>query len=111
MYMVMKNFSLLRGVRNCRKLNHSVITTKFVSPTHPLDRNKKFLVCHICSICNRSASSVVLFRAFYQSAQFINWPAQSRNYRLGAQFINRVRNLEIESRASNERSVHVLFIA
>ena len=73
-----------------------------------------------------------LFRAFYQSAQFINWPAQfinwpaqfinwpaqfinwpaqSRNYRLGAQFINRVRNLEIESRASNERSVHVLYIA
>ena len=47
-----------------------------------------------------------MFRAFYQSAQFINWPAQSRNYRLGAQFINRVRNLEIESRASNERSVH-----
>ena len=44
-------------------------------------------------------------------AQFINWPAQSRNYRLGAQFINRVRNLEIESRASNERSVHVLYIA
>ena len=54
---------------------------------------------------------VSMFRAFYQSAQFINWPAQSRNYRLGAQFINRVRNLEIESRASNERSVHVLFIA
>ena len=52
-----------------------------------------------------------MFRAFYQSAQFINWPAQSRNYRLGAQFINRVRNLEIESRASKERSVHVLFIA
>ena len=59
-----------------------------------------------------------MFRAFYQSAQFINWPAQfinwpaqSRNYRLGAQFINRVRNLEIESRASNERSVHVLYIA
>ena len=51
-----------------------------------------------------------MFRAFYQSAQFINWPAQSRNYRLGAQFINRVRNLEIESRASNERSVHVLYI-
>ena len=57
---------------------------------------------------------MMMFRAFYQSAQcqFINWPAQlSRNYRLGAQFINRVRNLEIESRASNERSVHVLFIA
>ena len=54
---------------------------------------------------------VHMFRAFYQSAQFINWPAQSRNYRLGAQFINRVRNLEIESRASNERSVHVLYIA
>ena len=54
---------------------------------------------------------VFMFRAFYQSAQFINWPAQSRNYRLGAQFINRVRNLEIESRASNERSVHVLYIA
>ena len=54
---------------------------------------------------------VYMFRAFYQSAQFINWPVQSRNYRLGAQFINRVRNLEIESRASNERSVHVLFIA
>ena len=54
---------------------------------------------------------IYMFRAFYQSAQFINWPAQSRNYRLGAQFINRVRNLEIESRASNERSVHVLFIA
>ena len=54
---------------------------------------------------------MVMFRAFYQSAQFINWPAQSRNYRLGAQFINRVRNLEIESRASNERSVHVLYIA
>ena len=52
-----------------------------------------------------------MFRAFYQSAQFINWPAQSRNYRLGAQFINRMRNLEIESRASNERSVHVLYIA
>ena len=52
-----------------------------------------------------------MLRAFYQSAQFINWPAQFRNYRLGAQFINRVRNLEIESRASNERSVHVLFIA
>ena len=63
MYMVMKNFSLLRGVRNCRKLNHSVITTKFVSPTHPLDRNKKFLVCHICSICNRSASSIVPFES------------------------------------------------
>ena len=56
-------------------------------------------------------SIMYVFRAFYQSAQFINWPAQSRNYRLGAQFINRVRNLEIESRASNERSVHVLFIA
>ena len=54
---------------------------------------------------------IYMFRAFYQSAQFINWPAQSRNYRLGAQFINRVRNLEIESRASNERSVHVLYIA
>ena len=53
---------------------------------------------------------IYMFRAFYQSAQFINWPAQSRNYRLGAQFINRVRNLEIESRAINERSVHVLFI-
>ena len=56
-------------------------------------------------------ATVDMFRAFYQSAQFINWPAQSRNYRLGAQFINRVRNLEIESRASNERSVHVLYIA
>ena len=65
-----------------------------------------------------SGSIVSMFRAFYQSAQFINWPAQfinwpaqSRNYRLGAQFINRMRNLEIESRASNERSVHVLYIA
>ena len=57
---------------------------------------------------NTPAESILLvymFRAFYQSAQFINWPVQSRNYRLGAQFINRVRNLEIESRASNERSV------
>ena len=54
---------------------------------------------------------IYMFRAFYQSAQFINWPAQSRNYRLGAQFINRVHNLEIESRASNVRSVHVLYIA
>ena len=62
------------------------------------------------SLWNRNLF-IYMFRAFYQSAQFINWPAQSRNYRLGAQFINRVRNLEIESRASNERSVHVLFIA
>ena len=61
--------------------------------------------------CVMRACCMYMFRAFYQSAQFINWPAQSRNYRLGAQFINRVRNLEIESRASNERSVHVLYIA
>ena len=61
--------------------------------------------------CIHLNSYMYMFRAFYQSAQFINWPAQSRNYRLGAQFINRVRNLEIESRASNERSVHVLYIA
>ena len=87
----------------------------------------------LLNILLRIMSSLVnMFRAFYQSAQFINWPAQfinwpaqfinwpaqfinwpaqSRNYRLGAQFINRVRNLEIESRASNERSVHVLYIA
>ena len=50
-----------------------------------------------------------MFRAFYQSAQFINWPAQSRNYRLGAQFINRTRNLEIESRANNEFGFHFQF--
>ena len=65
------------------------------------------LLCPEKSLLRRA---MYVFRAFYQSAQFINWPAQSRNYRLGAQFINRVRNLEIESRASNERSVHVLFI-
>ena len=62
-------------------------------------------------IIGQKNGPISMFRAFYQSAQFINWPAQSRNYRLGAQFINRVRNLEIESRASNERSVHVLYIA
>ena len=70
-------------------------------------KNTYYLQCNTVNCCQL----VAMFRAFYQSAQFINWPAQSRNYRLGAQFINRVRNLEIESRASNERSVHVLYIA
>ena len=76
------------------------------------DRNSPGILVDVNkTMFTQSTIQLSLFRAFYQSAQFINWPAQSRNYRLGAQFINRVRNLEIESRASKERSVHVLFIA
>ena len=57
--------------------NHSVIPTKFVSPPPPPpDRNKKFLIYHVFSICNRSASGIVPFESdatvFCRSTAFQN---------------------------------------
>ena len=76
---LMPSQNLLGGVRNYRKLKSFRNTYKVClthPPTHPLNRNKIFLIYRISSICNRSAYGIVPFESgatvFCRSTAFQN---------------------------------------